>query len=186
MEVSASSQTRRCSLEVPLDAARLGMTCRARGKRGKRWAAEMVSLATERLSPPPIFSLPLIRRRTSFRRRRQEVAESHPRQGTICRKRRTMVARLDREEGSRAGRSTAGLGGGEAVRQVEHAVSVRARFALFCETRRQILTIHKDNCKIETHILLIDSPIRNFGKHLTNAVLCCIFADKKSSTSKRN
>jgi len=61
-----------------------------------------------------------------------------------------------------------------------------ARFALFCETRRQILTIHKDNCKIETHILLIDSPIRNFGKHLTNAVLCCIFADKKSSTSKRN
>ena len=61
-----------------------------------------------------------------------------------------------------------------------------ARFALFCETRRQILTIHKNNCKIETHILLIDSPIRNFGKHLTNAVLCCIFADKKSSTSKRN
>ena len=88
--------------------------------------------------------------------------------------------------GFRAGRSTAGLGGGEAVRQVEHAVSVRARFALFCETRRQILTIHKDNCKNETHILLIDSPIRNFGKHLTNAVLCCIFADKKSSTSKRN
>ena len=61
-----------------------------------------------------------------------------------------------------------------------------ARFALFCETRRQILTIHRNNCKIETHILLIDSPIRNFGKHLTNAVLCCIFADKKSSTSKRN
>ena len=87
-----------CEKEVPLDAARCrhsvhlreggsarrcasrGMTCRARGERGKRWAAEMVSLATERLSPPPIFSLPLIRRRTSFRRRRQEVAESHPRQ----------------------------------------------------------------------------------------------------------
>ena len=78
------------------------------------------------------------------------------------------------------------FGGGEAVRQVEHAVSVRARFALFCETRRQILTIHKNNCKIGTHILLIDSPIRNFGKHLTNAVLRCIFADEKSSTSKRN
>ena len=77
-----------CEKEVPLDAARCrhsvhlreggsarrcasrGMTCRARGERGKRWAAEMVSLATERLSPPPIFSLPLIRRCTSFRRRR--------------------------------------------------------------------------------------------------------------------
>lgn len=88
IEVSASSQTRRCSLEVSFDAARCrhsvhlreggsarrcasrGMVHRARGKRGKRWAAEMVSLATERLSPPPIFSLPLIRRRTSFRRRR--------------------------------------------------------------------------------------------------------------------
>ena len=46
---------------------------RVRGKRGKRWAAEMVSLVTERLSPPPIFSLPLIRRRTSFRCRRQEA-----------------------------------------------------------------------------------------------------------------
>ena len=143
---------KRCGCgEFPPDAACLGMVCRARGKRGKRWAAEFP-----------------------------------PRQGTICRKRRTMVARLGREEGSRAGRSTAGLGGGGTVRQLAHAVSVRARFALFCETRRQILTIHKNNCKIETHILLIDSPIRNFGKHLTNAVLCCIFADKKSSTSKRN
>ena len=93
MEVSASSQTHWCSLEVPFDDARCrysvhwreggsarrcasrGMVHRARGKRGKRWAAEMVSLATERLSPPPISSLPLIRRRTSFRCRRQEAGE---------------------------------------------------------------------------------------------------------------
>ena len=52
-----------------------GMVHRVRGKRGKRWAAELVSLATERLSPPPIFPLPLIRRRTSFRCRRQEAGE---------------------------------------------------------------------------------------------------------------
>ena len=45
--------------EVPLDAARLaGMTCRARGERGKRWAAEMVSLATERLPRRPSFPFP--------------------------------------------------------------------------------------------------------------------------------
>ena len=49
-----------------------GMTYRIRGKGGKRWAAEMMSLATERFSPPPIFSLSLIRRRTSFRRERSE------------------------------------------------------------------------------------------------------------------
>ena len=119
-------QTQRCSLEVPLDAARLGMVHRARGKRGKRWAAEMVSLATERLSPPPIFSLPLIRRRTSFRCRRQEVAESPSRQGPSCLKRRTMVARLDREEGSRAGRRSAVLGSDGGARTHAHAGGVRA------------------------------------------------------------
>ena len=93
MKVSASSQAHWCSLEVPLDAARcrhsvhwreggparrsrVSEWCTAYGvKKWKRWAAEMVSLATERLSPPPIFSLPLIRRRTSFRRRRQEAGE---------------------------------------------------------------------------------------------------------------
>ena len=44
--------------EVPLDAfASRGMVHRARGQKGKRWAAEREFLATERLSPPPIFSL---------------------------------------------------------------------------------------------------------------------------------
>ena len=54
------------------------MTYRIRGKRGKRWAAEMMSLATERFSPPPIFSLSLIRRRASFRCERSERAEPPP------------------------------------------------------------------------------------------------------------
>ena len=56
------------------------LTDRARGERRKRWAAEKRCLATERLPPPPIFSLSLIRQRSPFRRRRQEVAESPPRQ----------------------------------------------------------------------------------------------------------
>ena len=85
-------------LEVPLNAARLaGMTCHIRGKRGKRWAAEMMSLATERFPRPPIFSLSLIRRRASFRRERSERAEPPPRKRSLLGERHFPAKARERE-----------------------------------------------------------------------------------------